>query len=342
MAIASQLQPFMILGHGHEDIQTNFEARPTLPEGYTLVTLSECGVVTVMDTVARFLEAFKEPTNAPIFSDPANPIHKKKIQEILGGQKIHVYKSGNKYPNLTIQALVDWVDMDKDRIRLMKSGLYSFPIDKGLFIAPYNKGYPQLTNMEFEDTRVISPDFREPIAALYEGSIFPTSQVVAPLLEQPKINLRKVEKAVTFPLEKFFEAGGPGVYFYIICRSPAELDFRNFLIQSANKNLSERFEKAQNIIPLIPELLPKAKANAAKEAARVAKPDQKKTWSTQYTLELPGKLESLYKRTMRTRRASVNQQGEKPNSGSSGSSGGSRHKRTRRRRQTKKRKPRRH
>jgi hypothetical protein len=299
-------QPFMILGHGAENIETPFESRHKLPAGYTLVTLSECGSVTVMETVSRFLAAFKDNAAIDFLSNPAKPANKEIIQKILE-KSIHVYKPGQLYPNLEIKALVDWLADDEKSISLMKSGLYSFPLDSTLFTEPYSIPHSIEGGIGF--SKKFPESFAEPINNLYNGSIFPTNSLVSDALKTSKMKISEFAKAMTFPLETFFQAGGPGVYFYVICRSPQELNVNPFVQEYVpNKNLVQSIRETQNIIPFIPLIIPYSDAVAQKEKNRLMEPGSKKRWYSNEHLEMSNKLAALHNRTMRTRSKSIEQQ----------------------------------
>lgn len=315
---------FVILGHGTEDIEIPFEERDIIPEGYILVTLAQCGAVTVMETVAKFLEAFKYID--PELSSPAA------AAESIG-LPVHVYRPGYLYPNLTIKALVDWVEDDDNHmaIKLMKSGLYSYPLDPTLFTKPYDTRYPILKNQQaaFRMFGKLPQSLAAPIKALYNDSIFPNSEQAADSLERAKMNHAAFAKEMTFPLEDFFKAGGPGIYFYIICRSPKELNIDDFVESYVlNNDLRMPFKTATNIIPLIPSVIPVAENLAEKEATRLALPGSREHWNTNTRLHTANKLKSIYNRALRTRRHSIEQGGR---GGRRGSRRGSRrHIKTRR------------
>lgn len=312
MGDTANQQPFMILGHGAEDIGTTFEERRLLPDGYTLVTLSECGVVTFIETVSRFLAAFGDNTQPTqkMLSDPTHPANRRAIEELLG-QKIHIYRSGTKYPSLTIRALVDWKLEDEGGLSLMKSGLYSYPLDKDLFTEPYAHPHIMPTKSEqaaFGMRSLVPERFSEPIKQLYTGAIFPTSQMVKDAWVEAKLDYANFGEAMMFPLEAMFEAGGPGVYYYIICRSPKKDYIKEFVEgEVTNKNLIKRYQAEKNTIKLIPNILPLAERLSKEEIERLAK-GGKKVWRTENTLAMPARLQKLYEDVMLTRRKSIGQQ----------------------------------
>ncbi len=326
---------YVILGHGHENISKSFEERASLPDGYTLVTLAECGVVTMMPEVRKFLDAFMVPTNKEIFTNPQNPEHKRAIQEIIG-KNIHVYKPGNLYPDFTVQAFVDWPSKSGKGIALMKSGVYSFPINAELFAEPKRKEFEFDVAPGFSLGGTMIPgNFKDIITNLYQESEFPTQEVIADNLEKAtttggQINLSKFKKSVTFSLSTFLESNGPGVYFYVICRSPKDVGIHNWagqwLLNSGEEGeLKKQLLEAPNVIPLLPSAITIAQEQAKKEKSRLNS-GGKKSWNTNIRLETPEQFKKTYNSVTRTRALSNVQQS---------SSGG---RRTRRARTSRKRK----
>jgi hypothetical protein len=66
----------------------------------------------------------------------------------------------------------------------------------------------------------------EKVKDLYEGAIFPTRSFLDDVLTEgdpeyihPSTYIHDFKQKVTFPIETLFEKGGPGVYYWGICRS---------------------------------------------------------------------------------------------------------------------------
>lgn len=211
------MNSFFILGHGLEET-IGFEERRTIPEGITLVTFAECGIVTTTKEVCPMTEAFTDPANRDIFANPRQ--NKGAIRMFLNGKDIHVYTQGNKYPNLSLQLYLDW--KNEDFVKITKSGLYSFPLDREQFqigpssdfcesifkrFGPYH-GFPEKLPTDF-DTNV-----------MYGGSLYPTVAEVEAMRLAVKNNVGKLKNRLTVNLETIFERGGPGVYYYVVCRHP--------------------------------------------------------------------------------------------------------------------------
>lgn len=216
MSAAAGSDAFLILGHGMEDV-VNFNARSTIPPGYTLVTIEECGIVTLERDVCPMVEAFSKEENRAIFANPRT--NKAAIEGFMNGKGIHVYTAGMKYPTLTIQFFLDWPS--EHHTKVSKTGTYKFPLDPAAFqigssgtfhermfknIGPY-KGF-------FEE---LPADFSAD--EMFSESIIPTLENVKGIVARTNSS-RQVKDRLTIPLSDVFTAGGPGVYYYVVCRSP--------------------------------------------------------------------------------------------------------------------------
>ncbi len=349
-------QPFVILGHGSEDVSKGFEARAQLPAGYTLVTLAECGAVTKASQIDNFLGEFLNPDNKDLFSNPGSPLNKARIQEIVGS-KIHLYREGNLYPNLSVSTLLDWKKRNESDtlstgFYAYKSGLYSFPLDQGLFSEPRLKNFPLESryHWDFSSYKQLLPaeiskeltnkglfDLITILKNLYNDSIFPTADYVESNLKgiafdhppperrlkgqkvEKMFSLNEFKKTIEFPLSAFLEAGGPGVYFYVICRAPKNtapvksyLDdlVPNYVSENEYKELKQIFgPHVRNDIELLPTLYPFANRAAAQETERLKTPGTAPiSWHTINMREAPKIFRELYNVTMRTRASSNAQQ----------------------------------
>lgn len=254
------MDSFLVLGHGIES-PIEFEERNTIPEGIVLVTIAECGIVTTIDEVCPMVTAFANPDNATIFAEPRR--NKPAIQGFLNGKDIHIFEPGDRYPNLMLQMFLDW--NNDTYVNVFKSGLYKFPIAKEEFaigqgstfceqlfkkIGPY-KGFMQIMPDNF--------DARE----MFEGSIYPTPTEVLALVDKHTRRSDKIKKAVTIPLETLFEKGGPGVYYYVVCRHPKNVTSPNqFVRETLQLTNNAQFKQYYNnnwisklntLIPLLEE-----------------------------------------------------------------------------------------
>ncbi len=97
---------FVFFGHGWETMTTKFKERKILPKGVTLVTFSECGIPTQLETMVPIVQKMTEehlPTLSKIATDQSEETITA-IQELLG-KNIRVYTNGAKYPDLLYASL---------------------------------------------------------------------------------------------------------------------------------------------------------------------------------------------------------------------------------------------
>jgi hypothetical protein len=248
---------YFIVGHGVDNLK-EFHERKRMPEGTYLVTLAECGVETKGNQVHRVIRAFSDLRNEEIIKDP---IIKKKALETLIQNKVHVFPPGSLYPELQVQLLADW---DKKTYDVVKSGVYKFPINMNAFLIGDGEeevdrlfrkykslGYGSILNDEID------------VEQIYKDSLFPTVTEAKSEFEKTK-KISKIRKELTVSLDNIMTKLGPGIYYYIICRSAPELPtIESFSLMEnhplsayATKNV---YEHAGNIANLL-----EAEAKAAK------------------------------------------------------------------------------
>lgn len=290
---------FIILGHGEESI-VDIHERPSIPKGYTLVTLSECGISTTKKEVCPLTEEFSKEENRILFNDPVK--YKKEIETFLNNTPIHIYTAGDHYPELSIQLFLDW--KKEDYVSIMKSGVYSFPISKEKFmigegttfcerlfkrIGPYKETFISTT---------IPHDYDAMLQ--YDDSIFPTADTIIYQVSRKK-SIKLLKKACTATLESIFTKCGPGVYYYVICRSPKRIKAPEnlFELDIIHDPAYEKFKHNLNWASKVNEIIPLIKKNIAE------KPNY--NWTSH---ELKGVLKNyeMLRKVPNIRRKSLNQQ----------------------------------
>jgi len=247
---------FLVLGHGTEET-VDFETRPELPQGCTLVTVAECGIITTKDEVCPMVEAFTVPSNRDVLMNPR--MNKGVIEGYMGGKKIHIYRPGSKYPKLSLQMFLDWPASDKTEI--FKSGVYQFPIQKSEFEIG--------TGATFCDRlfKTIGKyvDINEKLPADYDpqdqfgGSLIPTVDEVIEKIRASRSSSDKLKKSLRYSLAVIVKCG-PGVYYYIVCRAPKGVKTPYELVEEEGLLNKARYEdflglnwasRVSNIIPLM-------------------------------------------------------------------------------------------
>lgn len=306
MAETARPNMYIILGHGTEQF-VPFNTRERIPDGYTLVTLAQCGVVTTEKQVCPMVEAFATPAKEELLANPEK--NKGAIRDMIGGTKINVYKSGMLYPKLSVQLYLDFASL-KGPVgkRIMKSGTYKFPLNADAFqigvgptfcdkifeeIPPYEGGpFPKAAGEIF--------------TKMFQESFVPTPAEVEAVVQKNGRRVDKIKKELTVPIENIFK-NGPGIYYFVVCRSLKDTISPSNYVQKlrdfeVEEDIIERYDPYMrgDWIPRIPEILPLIEEDSKNPRVQGDK------WFNplDYKREI-----SLLQNIPRTRAMSLNQQG---------------------------------
>jgi len=287
------MNTYLILGHGTESL-IDFNDRPQIPEGIVLVTIAECGIITTRDEVCPMVEAFSKEENSEILANPQ--VYQEKIKGFLNGKDFHYYKEGDKYPKLTLQMFLDWPRDTETEI--FKSGTYTFPLEKSMECSSFFKKIGPYKDGRKLFERLVPDDYSSEF--MYKGSIKPLESEVDEILKKTK-NVNILKKSLTMSLEEIFKAGGPGIYYYVVCRSIKDVLTPEQYVREMqlNNENSKRYEPyyRKNWISNIPAILPLLDENIATLPK----------WQQSTALEVKKNYEGLH-RVTGVRRRSINQQ----------------------------------
>jgi hypothetical protein len=180
-----------MLGHGGDLL---IDTRNKLKRGYTLVTITECATEVTTYRLSRMIGVLSERENKPLARNPV--INLFALQRKLGFE-IRVYKEGEEYPSLIYQP-------------------GSFFPRPGGGISYARSGVINLDNLDEVDAQIMHqlPSSRgkteqEVIAETWSKSMFPLASDIKTLQDGKKL----------YTIEQVFDALGPGVYYFPICRS---------------------------------------------------------------------------------------------------------------------------
>lgn len=237
---------YYVRGHGTEEL-VDMSERPVLPKGYTLVTFSECGQVTHDKDVMSFTELFKNPKNKDILANPDVT----ELSSLVDYDTIHIYREGDKYPKLRSSFILEWPHLtDKSKYSTAKSGLYKFPISPDYDFSIRNSGVVQ--------GLYPAPKDEDEFKSLYEGAVYPSSDVLDKAMRKDNRRglptyheLNKVYLGKT--IDQIFEIGGPGVYYWPVCRGLKEgvstiRNYSNDIWEHYVYNLNESNESTINYL----------------------------------------------------------------------------------------------
>lgn len=199
---------YLVSGHGNET-GVAFEDRPVLPEGVTLVVFSTCFRPNFVNHICDFMDTFVGNLSENVLSDPIK--HKELIERTLG-VPIRVYKPGNKYPVL---ANTLFLNFEAHKTQILKSGVFRIP-DIPQIQAAYNMNDDRIVDIYkcMKYSRVIpSPAHysKSVHKDIYDGNVY--NPAAAKQLSYADMKER------LFPMSDIMRKVGPGVYYYLGCRS---------------------------------------------------------------------------------------------------------------------------
>ncbi len=302
---------FFISGHGIEYF-IPFEKRERIPPGITLVTISECAEFVNLDKIYRFIREFAKLDNENIFLYPYKNI--KKLRKIpIIGNSFRIYTEGMYYPSLSIQLFLDFTSEEyENTLTAVKSGVYSFPLDRELWrLDNNNEWYIDVINTNIIDPNPSFTDLNK-ISTLYTDSLLPTDYQVESFFNISKYKkMDKFKERVTYSINKIFEKLGPGVYYYISCRGIQELV--NLAPLNINFNrIPSYIENTQYLHKLKENQIKHNKNKLSKElessVEKLSLSNIIKIEGLKYNKNKFNKLKKLYNNTKNIRRKSINRQ----------------------------------
>lgn len=214
--MAASTNIFIINGHGTEKL-LKFNDRKTLPSGYTLVTFTQCGNISYLEkTVDKVVTAFMNPDYENILSNPKSDNLKVIFGKKFGEEDVYIYREGDKYPPLSCEFFLDWEHgSDRTKHYMVKSGLYKYPLlgDRSNYL---NKKVIDIKSHFFNS---FDEDKLDQVKELYSGAIYPSSEDLEKILSDPDGKfIHRFRKQVMLSIDEIFEKGGPGIYYWPVCR----------------------------------------------------------------------------------------------------------------------------
>jgi len=219
-----ELPIYVFIGHGEQDTvgrndkddESESTAAPepayiSVPENTVFITQTQCGNVTVADSVCPFLAMFSHEESRDLLRQhPSDNGYN--IARILGiGKRAYHWKG----PLSVAADLIFWpVSFWRKTGLVHASGVYKFPMARG---ASACKTVP------FDENSPTVQDF----GYVYNESVYPSLDKV---LKQPH-TFATIDKQFKKPLSVIMEELGPGIYYWPICRSDLPMDrlFRTYL-----------------------------------------------------------------------------------------------------------------
>lgn len=226
---------YVFTGHGNEITTTDFASRQTIPDGITLVTLTECGIPTNAPEIMKVMQ--KLNASPELFARLGSGTTAEKDVKAQLGNDIHIFRPGMSYPDLQYAPISDLHPPDKGEENYTiyaKSGVYTLPIpfteqpewkcgNNVMRHKPTRYTLP--LDMEFAKYCPMTKGFDiEAARRSFVGSVYPTGDQLEAILKTKKDNYRdpKKEEDTYIPIGEVFAKLGPGVYYWIICRGSEE------------------------------------------------------------------------------------------------------------------------
>ena len=236
---------FVFFGHGWETFDTEYEHRPKLPKGVTLVTFSECGIPTQLGTMVPIVQKMTTE-NMPILSKIATDQSTTTIQAIeqLLNTKIRVYTNEALYPDLLYASLGTFCPpagpKGQEYWLSVKSGVHKAPIsvpevtrwkynEKVARQRPTGYTLPRTDVGEgkfLEYCSLIQAGDFDALRKTYDGAKFPDKETIDKVIEKQKKKRQGTlgedeDEDIFFPIGDVFTKLGSGVYYWPICRGRA-------------------------------------------------------------------------------------------------------------------------
>ena len=230
---------YLISGHGEERAPP-FKNRQQLPTGYTLVLLSKCFTTLTIDIGCRMYSVFSDPANMAQLDDPLT--YKEELEKLLDAP-IRVYQATDYVPTLFNNM---FANIDKHKAALLKSGVFQVP-NIPVLPSVLNAREARILNVrgcEQYATIIKSPAHYSKTVhkAIFDGNVYsPADQQLSynDMIDR-RFDVRDVMRRV-----------GPGVYYYVGCRSlnsafnPTEDEYDEIIERSDEQQARKTKEEEQ-------------------------------------------------------------------------------------------------
>jgi hypothetical protein len=235
---------FLISGHGNENV-VNFKARWTMPQDKALIVFPVCARANYLDKICKFAEAFNDTKYLKLFRNPIK--YRKQLVKIID-QPIRIYLPGDSVPYLSTNLFLDF---EKDTTVLVKSGVYRI------------HNIPEMNRTVLRKANKKAEELGSPLCVPLSGVIEHTrdynstvhKEVFAGNVYKPAKEGKTFKglKARYFTIRQILEDMGPGIYYYIGCRS-SDMPVRPeayLSIYEASEKQQEAAKRTKKISPVL-------------------------------------------------------------------------------------------
>jgi hypothetical protein len=203
---------YLVMGHGSE-YPESVSKRLRMPKDKILVVFPVCSRPNYMNLACKFIDAYKKKENHKLFADPLK--NKDRIMSMIQ-QPMHIFLPGERVPNLSTDLFLAF--KNPRSITMAKSGVFRIT------------NLPEINRERLPKSRDnLGSPLCDPVIGsikdeghynnavhheMYKGNVYKPVQ--------PKKNYTGMTSA-SYSLQKIMDEVGPGVYYYIGCRSATQV-----------------------------------------------------------------------------------------------------------------------
>ena len=237
---------FLISGHGSEKV-IKFNRRNVMPEDKVLIVFPVCARPNYMDIGCKFVQVMENPANKKYIENPIK--YQSEITRLLG-HPIRIYLPGEYVPEMANSLFLDFSEGSK--VIIGKSGVLRMngwkEMDRSILKEAKKPEYQLGTPLCKPFVGVIdSPqDYTGKVhKEVFKGNLF---KPAAERLSFQQLRHR------SFSLKYIMEETGPGIYYYLGCRSsmtnvPPE-EYAE--VRERSEEQQEKGSRKKKILPVLP------------------------------------------------------------------------------------------
>lgn len=238
---------YLISGHGSEEVEP-FEKRQVMPEDKVLIIFPVCSRPNFLDKICTFIKELKDPQYNHLFRNPIK--YRRKITKLIN-QPIRVYLPGESVPNISTNLFLDFV---KENTVLAKSGVYRI------------QNIPEIERTLLPEAQRKEENLGSPLCLPLSGVIPKPSAYTSKIHREVfSGNIYKAAaqrdtfenlKQRTFNVMDIMKEVGPGIYYYIGCRSSHQaIKVEKYLeILEASEKQQEETSRTKKISPVLKKI----------------------------------------------------------------------------------------
>lgn len=234
---------YVFLGHGSDS--GDFNGRQTVPEGYTFVTAAQCGNVTGgrIHIYFRRLSALGNKMYDPI-------TYRDEIEAALK-IKIHIYRPGDKLPNLGIAFPATIVE--ENEVKYYPSGIFKLPYQytfDDIQKTQTSNAEGFLKKLFFSEDNLLKTKMRADIPKSINAVKGMTN--IPSMLKELKIRytLEKLLQKKPSGTERWIPEG---VYYHFLCRAyepvPGKHGINERILQTRRKSIVQQYSQMEKPVP---------------------------------------------------------------------------------------------